>query len=384
MGTKLPTEIKAPARAIWCVWGIGVLFLLPAATFLFSWYRPYLPDVFLQPAMDIVLTLLGVVALPILIWLRASRVRRRRWLWTGLTLVGTVLGLLLPRGGLVCSGLPVFAYAVTGLTNRARQTYKRDTTISWVLVVLGVPLGFLVWWLAFNSAYVSDLRLGAPPFVTVQPTYEISLSSDLSRPLSGEQFDPLLHACLKIMLLRLKEYSPGVVSTTVGNDTISIGLFRIRNPEETVALVSNPGLLELVDIGESPLPVGTTLPIPHRTIVSGRYLRTTRDTGGQWISGGAGIGFDQGGYAVLRLEFDTDGAKMLRDFTSANIGKYMALTMDNVIIVSPVINAPILEGQLVVSGISLEQARLIVLELKYGALPMRFTEVGANPVTPAH
>lgn len=150
--------------------------------------------------------------------------------------------------------------------------------------------------------------------------------------------------------------------------------------------MSKPGLLELVDIGESPLPVGTTLPIPHRTIVSGRYLRTTRDWNGQWISGGARIGFDQSGHTVLHLEFDTDGAKMLRDFTSANIGKYMALTMDNVIIVSPVINEPILEGQLVVSGsgISLEQARLIVLELKYGTLPMPFTVVGANPVTPAH
>lgn len=86
--------------------------------------------------------------------------------------------------------------------------------------------------------------------------------------------------------MRLKEYSPGVVSTTVGNDTISIRLFRIRDPDQTIALVSNPGLLELVDIGESPLPVGTILPIPHRTIISGRYLRLVRDSKSvQWVVG---------------------------------------------------------------------------------------------------
>lgn len=162
--------------------------------------------------MDMVLTLLGVVALPILIWLRASRVCRRRWLWTGLALAGTLSGLLNPRAGLVWSALPVLAYAVTGLTNRARQTSKRDTIASWVLAVLGVPLGFFVWSLAFQSAYVSVVRLRPPPFVTVQPTYEISLSADVSRPSPEEQL-----ASLKVMLLRLKEYSPGVVSTTLGN-----------------------------------------------------------------------------------------------------------------------------------------------------------------------
>lgn len=393
MDTGVPTE-ETPARAAWLAWGLAVLFLLPAVVFLFSWYRPYLPEALSHPAVDLLLTLLAVAALPLLIWLRAGRVHRRRWRWAGLAVVGALLGLAHPAGALVGTGLPTLAYAVTGLANHTRRTPQRDVRTSWALAIVGAPLAFLVWWLAFWASYISDYRLGPPPFVSVRPAYVISLRADLS-PLSPERRRETLIVSLKVMLLRLKEYSPGVVSTAAGDDTLTIGLFRVRNLEETAALVSSQGILEVVDTGESPVAAGSRLAVPHRTVVSGRNLnlRTTSDWRyGQWAMDAKGqLGqrvadaesrLDQSGYPVLELGFDSEGTKLLRDYTSANTGKYAALAMDNVSIFSPRVQAPILDGRVMVNGLSLEQARLIVLKLKYGALAAPFAVVSAKPVTP--
>lgn len=378
MEASIPTA-RVPLRSPWCALGIVLLFSLPVATFLLSWYRPYLSDAFRQPAIDPALNLLVVVALPIVIWLRASTARRRRWLWAGLGLIGGLLGFAHPFLGLIGGGLPGLAYAATGLTSRTRQTSKRDTEASWVLIIVGGPLGLFVCWLSFYLSFSSDFRFGPPPFITAQTAYAITVRADLSG-LAPEQETASVLGSQKIMLLRLKELSVGVVSARIARDSVTVRLFSTRDQEQTAALVSSQGVLEVVDLGDTPLPAGAKLPLPHTAVVSGLRLRVVDDWRyeSRLLVRDVKMAYDRSGNPEALLVFDGDGAKALRDYTSASIGRYMALAVDDVVLSSSKIESPVLDGGLAVGGLSLDEARLLVLKLRFGALAVPFSVVSVT------
>ncbi len=374
---------NAPKRAPWCALGIAILFI-PTARFLSSWYGPYLPESALEPAIDPALTVLGIVALPLVIWLRAGKVRRRRWLWACLSLAGGLLGLVHPLAGVAGGGLPALAYAVTGLTSVTRPTGRRDTETSWILILVGGTLALLLCWFAFNLSYMSDLRLGPPPFMSTPPKYQITLRADMSG-LSPESQAGALLASRKTMLLRLKDSSAGVVFARLGRDNnILISLFSTRNQDETVALASSRGALELVDLGENPVPAGSTLGAPHRAIVSGQRLRIVSD----WrydqnlLVRDVSAGYDRNGQPTVFLGFDDEGARLLREFTSANPGKYMGIAVDDVVVGASRVEAPISDGGVAVGGMTSEQARLIALKLKFGELAVPFSVDRVEATTP--
>jgi preprotein translocase subunit SecD len=61
---------------------------------------------------------------------------------------------------------------------------------------------------------------------------------------------------------------------------------------------------------------------------------------------------------VVTLSFTSNGTKAWADFTSANVGKQVALVLDGSVLSAPVINEPIFAGETEISGrFTQEQAR---------------------------
>jgi preprotein translocase subunit SecD len=67
------------------------------------------------------------------------------------------------------------------------------------------------------------------------------------------------------------------------------------------------------------------------------------------------------------------GSDAFGDFTSANVGKFMPILLDKRVISAPQIQAPIIGGSGVITGLSLQEARVLAQQLKYGALPVSLT-----------
>lgn len=200
---------------------------------------------------------------------------------------------------------------------------------------------------------------------------------------------------------------------------IIVQLPGINNPDEAIKTFGGTGLLEFIDAGDTPLsqgqivqttgigtvvvpgqatpvpptvaptatpvvtsttgvtttaPVTATTPVTptYRTVMTGRELRT------------ASVAFQQTtSQPYIAFTLSDDGAKIFGDYTSRNINKYLAITMDKRVISSPVIRSAITQGSGIIEGqFSLAEAQNLVVQLKYGALPVPLKVVQSSAVGP--
>nr|WP_204261234.1 protein translocase subunit SecD [Blastococcus saxobsidens] len=84
---------------------------------------------------------------------------------------------------------------------------------------------------------------------------------------------------------------------------------------------------------------------------------------------------------VVLLDFKSEGRSIWADYTANNISKNVAFTLDGRVISAPVIQAAI-NGQTTISGsFDQESATELANQLKYGALPLTFTQATAQSIS---
>lgn len=87
---------------------------------------------------------------------------------------------------------------------------------------------------------------------------------------------------------------------------------------------------------------------------------------------GAQLQFDeQTGQPQIGLEFDSEGTKLFAEITERNVGKPLAIFLDNYMISAPRVQEPIREGKAVITGqFTLKEAKDLAMRLNAGALPV--------------
>ncbi len=129
-----------------------------------------------------------------------------------------------------------------------------------------------------------------------------------------------------------------------------------------------------------------------QTMEAGRrpmLLKTNEGvTGDRLIN--ANVGLDQYSKPEVQFAFDPVGAKQFGELTTKNAKKLMAIVLDKVVTSAPVINTPITGGRGVISlGSSgdrtktLNEAKLISLALRAGALPATLEQLEERTVGPS-
>jgi len=194
----------------------------------------------------------------------------------------------------------------------------------------------------------------------------------------------------------------------VGEQRIIVELPGIRDPERAIQTFGGTGLLEFIDAGTTALTVGqvvtTTLggfetvgrtdkaepsvpdasPTPTAPITSTGPLNgvfPTVVTGADLRD--AKVDFDNLGRPRIAFSLKPEGANKFAEFTKANVGKFLAIVMDKSVISSPVVKSPITEGEGVIEGdFALQEAQSIVVQLKYGALPVPLRILETRSVGP--
>jgi preprotein translocase subunit SecD len=85
---------------------------------------------------------------------------------------------------------------------------------------------------------------------------------------------------------------------------------------------------------------------------------------------------------VVSLEFDSEGSEAWAGYTSANVGNQVAITLDGRVISAPTINSAIPGGTTEITGsFNQESATELANQLKYGALPLSFTQATAQSIS---
>lgn len=168
--------------------------------------------------------------------------------------------------------------------------------------------------------------------------------------------------------------------------------------DEVINSLRGTGLLEFVDLGSTPLDVGTvimtdfglteeqikaltpTVP-PENTngdpadsqpgTQSSPTIYHTVMTGKELIGREIGVTTDQANRFAITFSLTPEGQQIFADHTANNIGKYLAIVLDKMVISSPVINSAIPDGQGEISGsFTVDEANALAVQLRYGSLPI--------------
>ncbi|MFI5265228.1 MAG: protein translocase subunit SecD [Candidatus Levyibacteriota bacterium] len=132
--------------------------------------------------------------------------------------------------------------------------------------------------------------------------------------------------------------------------------------------------------GASPsasLPQGLSLFLgnnPIKTQLSGSDLKSSQVV----------FGTTSGSGPQVQLDFTSSGAKLFGDITQRNVGKPIAIVIDNQVIEAPRVNQAILTGSAVITGnFTTDTAKSLSIQLNSGALPAPLVLIGQNTVGPS-
>jgi len=108
------------------------------------------------------------------------------------------------------------------------------------------------------------------------------------------------------------------------------------------------------------------------TPLTGRYLKR------------ADVAFDQmTSEPTVLLEFNSEGAKIFEELTARNIGKILAIYIDNVPISTPVVQEKIVGGKARITGhFTIKEAKELARNLNAGALPVPIKIISQQNVGP--
>ncbi|HEX5415145.1 MAG TPA: protein translocase subunit SecD [Chloroflexota bacterium] len=179
--------------------------------------------------------------------------------------------------------------------------------------------------------------------------------------------------------------SEPLVQLASGNRII-VELPGVKDPDAAVKTLGSTGLLEFVDAGSTPLDTGTVI-VTSQGAPSGSAKPATTTVYPTVMTGkdlkSAEVGFDQYGRPQINFTLTSDGAKKFSTYTTANVGKYLVIALDKKVIEAPVIQQPITDGQGVINGqFTLQDAQDLVVQLRYGSLPIPLKVVDSQEVGP--
>ncbi|MFA7249045.1 MAG: protein translocase subunit SecD [Dehalococcoidia bacterium] len=93
---------------------------------------------------------------------------------------------------------------------------------------------------------------------------------------------------------------------------------------------------------------------------------------GSYLKPNAYVGFDQAGLPLVGFEFQSDGGELFKQITTRLLGNRVAIYLDNEELSAPVVQGVISDrGQ--ITGLSVDRARELVIQLNAGALPLELT-----------
>lgn len=239
----------------------------------------------------------------------------------------------------------------------------------------------------------SDMVIGlAPNSGDAGPTYRMAY-----RPMELDQVRRnAMEQALETIRNRIDQL--GVRETTIaqeGNDEILIQLPGIQDPERAKELIGKTGVLQfkLVDDAHSVSDALRDGPPPGDEILYGPASRGGREpylietpvllTGDTITDARVRPGGQlEGPYVTVDL--DQRGAEVFAAITSANVGRKIAIVLDNIVYSAPVIKEPIPGGRVQITGnFTYDESHELAIVLRSGALPAPVEIIEERTVGPS-
>jgi preprotein translocase subunit SecD len=162
---------------------------------------------------------------------------------------------------------------------------------------------------------------------------------------------------------------PQVYTAQSGNEAqLIIDLAGVKDISQAIQIIGETPLLDFREVEQT---ASGTEPQYIYTNLTGEYIT------------GAQLNFHQTtGAPEVQITFNDQGAKIFEKITEANVGKPLAIFLDNNLIEAPVVQQPISGGSAVISGhFTIDTARQLVARFNAGALPAPITLINQQTVS---
>jgi protein-export membrane protein SecD len=182
-----------------------------------------------------------------------------------------------------------------------------------------------------------------------------------------------------------------------GENRLSVELPGIDNPEQAIETLRSTGQLEFVEPGTAQLQAGmvinttnhptlaselqadiaagnapaAAIPYPDQvfqTVMTGDVLRNAVAVIGQFNDW------------YISFELTSDGSDKFYNYTSANIGRPMAIVLDGRVLSAPTIQAAIRDTGQITGQFSEEDANSLAIQMRYGALPIALKVIDTRTI----
>jgi preprotein translocase subunit SecD len=207
----------------------------------------------------------------------------------------------------------------------------------------------------------SFVRQGAKLGLDLQGGTQLTLQADLTN-VPADQQASAMQGVLNVIERRVNAY--GVAEPeiqTLGADRIIVQLPGLKDTEEAKRLIGQTAKLEFMEQNASGQWVPATGQLNGQTVaLTGAYL----------IPGRQQVTFaSRAGLPDVAFEFNSDGAQLFGQITQRLLNKPLGIFLDGQQISAPTVQA-VLTNNGIITGLSLDQARLLALQLNAGALPV--------------
>ncbi len=269
------------------------------------------------------------------------------------------------------------------------------------VIAIAAVVGYFVYVTTINQNSPYAFKLGLDLSGGSHLVYEADVSS-----LSPEEIPDLMNVLREVIERRINVF--GVSEPVVQVERSSI----VADKKQERLIVELPGVANVDDavkeIGKTPLlefklideeavtaqagaekavadakaegkeidPATLGLKDPFiKTDLTGRYLKGAELVFGN--SNGGGLSNEP----IVSITFNDEGAELFEKITRENIGERLAIFLDGTMMSSPVINEAIGGGKAIISGnFTPEEARELVRNLNFGALPVPITLVSTQSI----
>jgi len=247
---------------------------------------------------------------------------------------------------------------------------------SWSVVLI-LALAFFGW---FITSRFFPFRLGLDLAGGTQLTYKADTASIPQADISGamETLKDVIER--RVNLFGVSE--PVIQVEGAGafsrENRLIVDLPGVTEIQEAITLIGQTPTLEfrLMKEGITSAPTATSTLDDYfvSTGLTGRFLsRAILEFNNQ-----------SGGEPIVSLQFNAEGSELFSKITRENVGKVLAIILDGEPITTPVIREEITGGKAVISGnFNPQEAKTLVRNLNYGALPLPIELVGTQTIGPS-
>ena len=224
------------------------------------------------------------------------------------------------------------------------------------------------------------------------------LELDVTKLSDREPLNEAMARAIEIIRNRIDQYGVGETSITrQGEKWILVQLPGVANPAAAEALIGKTAMLEFhivkndttgaekaiekLESMEEPYDQdGDLKPEIAELLPEGYTIFRTKDGGYNLVDKVAKVTgadldnahltmYGENGYPEVAFSFNAEGAKKFGQLTGSNIGKQLAIVLDNTIQSAPVVQSRITKEGRISGTFTLEEARQLTIVLKAGALP---------------